>query len=218
MGGRAKAVYRRHPQGPIPEITASIREATGDGHLDVAVITHEHQDHVNGITEKNFAGITIGQTWLAWTEKRGDRLADKLRREYEDKLLGLIAARNRLAAANEATRAQKIDEFLEFELGGDLETSDPVGRAALLAAAGDPANSANKRAMKLFRDQAADGVRFLRPHEEVFGVPGASNARVYVLGPPRDRGAVDEGRKLRLRPVPVRKAVRRAEGWSAQGR
>src|SRR5262245_4821195 len=30
----------------IKDITAHIRAATG-GHIDVAVITHEHQDHVN---------------------------------------------------------------------------------------------------------------------------------------------------------------------------
>ena len=31
------------------DITQNIRDATG-GHIDVAVITHEHQDHVNGIS------------------------------------------------------------------------------------------------------------------------------------------------------------------------
>jgi hypothetical protein len=28
---------------------------------------------------------------------------------------------------------------------------------------------------------------YLRPGDPVFGVPGASDARVYVLGPPRDK-------------------------------
>ena len=61
----------------IKDITTSIREACG-GHIDVAVITHEHQDHVNGITEKNFAGISIGEAWFAWTEDPNDDLANQL--------------------------------------------------------------------------------------------------------------------------------------------
>src|SRR5262249_39207079 len=81
----------------IREITKNIREATG-GHIDVAVITHEHQDHVNGITKANFEGITIGEAWFAWTEDPTDDLANELRKKFKDKLLGLVAARNRLAA------------------------------------------------------------------------------------------------------------------------
>ena len=71
----------------VKEITASIRKATG-GHIDVAVITHEHQDHVNGISAANFDGVTIGETWMAWTEDPEDDLANGLRRQFKDKLLG----------------------------------------------------------------------------------------------------------------------------------
>ena len=75
------------PPTNIKDITESIRISTG-GHIDVAVITHEHQDHVNGITEKNFEGITIGETWFAWTEDPEDDLANSLRKLFKDKLLG----------------------------------------------------------------------------------------------------------------------------------
>ena len=71
------------------EIWENIRSATG-GHIDVAVITHEHQDHVNGITVKNLGDITIGETWLAWTENPEDDLANHLRKIYRDKLVGLV--------------------------------------------------------------------------------------------------------------------------------
>ena len=64
------------------EITDNIREATG-GHLDVAIITHEHQDHVNGINEKNFQGIKISEAWFAWTEDPDDELAKQLRKDYK---------------------------------------------------------------------------------------------------------------------------------------
>jgi len=95
------------------EITQNIREATG-GHIHVAVITHEHQDHVNAITETNFKDIKIDRTWLAWTENPNDKVANDLRKTYKDKLLGLIAARNQLAAAGDDDRRKKIDTFLAF--------------------------------------------------------------------------------------------------------
>jgi beta-lactamase superfamily II metal-dependent hydrolase len=168
----------------IADITKSIREATG-GHIDVAVITHEHQDHVNGITEAHFAGITIGETWLAWTEDPKDGIANKLRETFKDKLLGLLAARNRLAAAGDTDQAARIDEFLAFELGGDSE--DDAAPAALLGAAGgDVSQSMNKKSMKVFKDLAQNGVKYIRPHEEILAIPGAKDVRVFALGPPRD--------------------------------
>ena len=186
----------------VKEITANIVEATGDGHLDVAIITHEHQDHVNGITESNFKNITIGQTWLAWTEKAGDPVADGLRRTFRDKLVGLVAARNRLAADGDAGQVKVIDDFLEFEWGGGEENKDGDQKfdvnavtaqlkGAMLGAAGaDAALSMNKRSMKVFKDRARDGVKYLMPHEEIRKVPGAKNARAFSLGPPRNEGQI----------------------------
>ena len=48
------------------KITDNLRDATA-GHIDVAIITHEHQDHVNAITATHFTGFTIGEAWFAWT-------------------------------------------------------------------------------------------------------------------------------------------------------
>jgi hypothetical protein len=123
------------------EIVDNIKTATG-GHIDVAVITHEHQDHVNGITDKHFAGIEIGEAWFAWTENPVDDLANDLRKKFKDKLLGLVAARNRLAAAGgEDKRVEMIDELLAFELGGEDERiSIPAAMALLGAANGESMN------------------------------------------------------------------------------
>ncbi|CAA9306821.1 MAG: hypothetical protein AVDCRST_MAG68-1072 [uncultured Gemmatimonadetes bacterium] len=173
------------------EITASIRQATG-GHIHVAVITHEHQDHVNGITDENFAGITIGETWLAWTEDRNDPIANRLRTQFDDQLLGLLAARERLAA--DEVRAGNIDRYLAAEIGGgDDDFADDGGFAGLLAAAkSDPAQSRNKQSMKLLRERAENGVKFIRPHEEIMALPGAPDVRVFALGPPRDEERLED--------------------------
>jgi len=169
----------------IEEIATSIKDATG-GHLDVAVITHEHQDHVNGITEANFQGITIGETWFAWTEDPNDEMANDLRKKFKDQILGLLAARNRLAVEGAHDQVSKIDDFLAFELGGDEEKFDAASAAKLLGAAGDPAKSKNKQSMKLFKDRAANGVKYIRPHEELLTIPGAKDLRIFAMGPPRD--------------------------------
>lgn len=170
----------------IKEITASIGAATG-GEIDVAIITHEHQDHVNGITAANFKNIKIAENWLAWTEDPRDPLANQLRDQFKDKLLGLIAARNRLAAAGDDEQAEHLDEFLAFELGGDDE-GNPFSIAdaqqLLGAAAKDPLDSMNKKSMKVFKDLAGGTPKFLKPHDEIYSVPNAAKARVFVLGPP----------------------------------
>jgi beta-lactamase superfamily II metal-dependent hydrolase len=172
----------------IKGITRNIREATG-GYIDVAVITHEHQDHVNGITEANFAGISIGEAWFAWTEDPGDDVANDLRKKFKDKLLGLLAARNRLAAVGDAGQVQRMDEFLAFELGGDEDAPFDADTAAqLLGAAGSAGQSMNKRSMKVLKDLAKKnrGIKFIRPHEKILTLPNSKDVRVFALGPPRD--------------------------------
>jgi beta-lactamase superfamily II metal-dependent hydrolase len=173
----------------IAKITNNIRLATG-GRLDVAVITHEHQDHVNGITETNFKGIAIAETWLAWTEDPDDEIANGLRTAFNDKLLHLVAARNRLAAVGSSEQTKRIDDLLEFELGWDSESGSMPAAGELLAAAGDPSKSMNKNAMKVFKDRSK--TKYIRPHEEILTIPRAKDVRIFALGPPRDAEKIED--------------------------
>jgi len=164
----------------VDKIAKNIREATG-GHIHVAVITHEHQDHVNGITKTHFKGITIGETWLAWTEDPEDDLAKGLRKAFGDTLLELVAARNRLAADDSSEQLKRIDQLLELELGWDCKAGNTPLDGELFAASG----SSNKNSMKLFKDLSKNTVRFIRPHQEILTIPGAKNdLRIFALGPP----------------------------------
>lgn len=169
----------------IREITRHICEATG-GHVDVAVITHEHQDHVNGITADNFEGLTIGELWMAWTEDDHDDLANALRAKFRDQLLGLAAAQSMLLRAADDDRAQRIGDVLAFELGGDADQAGAADVEAFVAAADDPSRSKNKTSIKLFKTLAQNRLRCLRPHEAIMTIEGADPLRVFVLGPPRD--------------------------------
>jgi hypothetical protein len=171
----------------IDQIVADIAVAT-DRHLDLVVVTHEHEDHVNGFWRRNdppFAGFRIDEAWMAWTEDPGDDVANALRRKHGDVLVRLATARNRLAASpGAASTVRRIDALLASELG--LDGAGPLGGPALAAAAKNPAGWTNKQAMKFVKDEAAKhrGTEFLRPGSAPRMVPG-SGVRAFVLGPPR---------------------------------
>ena len=79
----------------VKEIGAHIIATTG-GFVDVAIVTHEHQDHVNGLTSGNFPGLKVGKVWFAWTENPTDDIANQLRKKFKDRLLGMIDTRANL--------------------------------------------------------------------------------------------------------------------------
>jgi hypothetical protein len=69
------------------------------GFVDVSIVTHEHQDHVNGLTSENFPGLKVGKVWFAWTENPTDDIANQLRKKFKDRLLGMIDTRDKLILA-----------------------------------------------------------------------------------------------------------------------
>ena len=173
----------------VKEIGAHIIKTTG-GFVDLGVVTHEHQDHVNGLTSGNFPGLKVGKVWFAWTENPKDDLANQLRKKFKDRLLGLIDSRAGLLGLGKSDAAETLEWYLEFELG---EGPDGFNGLQHLAAAGkDPARSANKVAMKFLRDCAPGDPEYLYPHQKVLTVPGATKARAFVLGPPHDIDKIDD--------------------------
>ncbi|MBE9637371.1 hypothetical protein [Salipiger mangrovisoli] len=175
----------------LDEVVNDIAAATAN-RLDVVAVTHEHQDHVNGL--KKFAGFAISEAWFAWTEDPDDPLAKEFRARHQDQLLGLIEARNQLqmlagAEAEGRAAVSRLDQLLELEIGNDVLLPEMLPPAPVqvlgFGAAADPANSQNKQAMKVIKD-AAGIHRFLSPHAPSFVLPGSKGVRIYVLGPPRD--------------------------------
>ncbi len=176
-----------HRQG-IGKIVDHIGEATNH-RLDLVIITHEHQDHVNGIWKKNdpyFGGFEIEEAWLAWTESPTDELAKELRKRHKDQLLGLVEARQKLALAvgDDDPAVGRVDSFLSLELGGGR---DAFNLNVMRAAAKDPRKSKNKQGLKLIKDKASEhsGVRYLSPGGAPRPVPATAGVRAFVLGPPR---------------------------------
>lgn len=183
------------PVENIDETVKHIGESTNH-HLDLVVITHEHQDHVNGFWKKQdpyFKDFKIEQAWLAWTEDPADDLANDLRTRHKDQLLSLVEARQRLALAvgeNDAA-VKRLDSFISLEFGGE---DDQFSLEALRAAAKDPSKSTNKQAIKLVKDKASEnqGVRYLSPGGTPLEVEGTAGIRAFVLGPPRDENLLKD--------------------------
>jgi len=173
----------------IGDVVEHLHDACG-GRLDLAILTHEHQDHLNGIWKSSdpyFEDFEIEEAWVAWTEDPDDELANELRRRHKDQLLGLVAARQELALAVGAgdPSVSRLDSLLGLELGGGGEA---LNWAEMLAAAQDPEKSVNKQAMKLVKDKAAArrGCRYLSPGGAPLPLVGSAGVRAFILGPPAD--------------------------------
>jgi hypothetical protein len=160
-----------------------------NGFVDVAIVTHEHQDHVNALTPTNFPGLKVGKVWFAWTENPKDDIANALRKKFKDRLLGLIDARASLMGAGHSKDAEDVEWYLEFELGEDVGKFNGQQHAA--AGGKDPAKSVNKVAMKFLADCAPGDPEYLYPHKGL-AVPEAASARAFVLGPPREIDKIDD--------------------------
>lgn len=190
----------------IGEIVNDIHGATG-GVIDVVVVTHEHQDHVNGFARKKsgtpiFDKISFRQCWLAWTEDGGDDLANALRDRFRDTLVTLAFAQEKVSAlAGAQDLKHRLSDILGTEIGDD-DTENEEGaevvkafRAAkrkepFAASSGLAASSikgiTNKKAIRYLRNRAIDGVKFLRPDRAPKSLPDVKDLKVYALGPPRN--------------------------------
>jgi len=193
----------------IDTIIDDINEATG-GHIDVVIVTHEHQDHVNGFAKKKnrknlFDKIkSIGQIWLAWTEDETDDLANALRNRFSDTLLTLAFAQEEVAGLLDADKLhERLSDLIGTEIGDEGTTpasgkegaallknfrqarkDNPLAAAPVLAA-GSIKGITNKRAIKYLRDRA-EGETFLSPDQPPEELPNVKDLKVYALGPPRD--------------------------------
>lgn len=192
------------PGNTIDKVIKHIGEATGN-HLDVVLITHEHEDHVNGFLAKSprartrrcWDAIAVDQLWLAWTEDGDDELANELRERFDDTLLGLIDAAGQFALTpGRADALGRIEELLAFETGAENPSAELKSAAEDLRAkdAGLSerdslvlalAGRKNKEAMQYMRGKVGGPPVFLRPDQGPYALEGVDGIRIFALGPPR---------------------------------
>lgn len=186
--GSQKFIHKDYKKG-IGEFVKHIGEST-DNVIDLMIITHEHQDHVNGIWKKKnpyFQNITVKKLWLAWTENPDDDLANEIRIKYKDELLGLISATNSMSLHMNKDHPvlNRLEDMLSLELGGERES---LSKRELLSAAADPSKSMNKQSIKYVKDKARehDGISYLKPGGKALEVGESTGIKAYILGPPKN--------------------------------
>ena len=164
-------------------VTDDIVAVTG-GTLDLLVVTHEHWDHISGFSQAQdvFLGsadgktqpkLTIKKIWMAWTEKRGDKLADDLdkglkKRSEAFAKLAKDVATNPPFGADVGTMMGGLEAFI-----GPLEDN-------ALAVGG---KTLTGRAI-MERLKGVAPTEYREPGETL-PLPTAVPLRAHVLGPPR---------------------------------
>jgi Metallo-beta-lactamase superfamily len=211
-------VHKRQTDGParLAQVLKSLVASTGS-HIDVVVATHEHADHLSGFVQKGSPfltnEVTIGEVWLAWTEKLGDQQADTLRRKRgaAQRLIdkAVEEARNRAGRGLDGPGfANRLEGLTDFDQPPDDSVDadavqkcvDDLKDSSVLctdtAAAGGPVAMAKRSAKKTKPSSNELALRLLAltvgdnrtKHCEpgkVRVVEDVKNFRAYVLGPPR---------------------------------
>jgi hypothetical protein len=208
-------VHKRQTDGParLTQVLNSLVSSTG-GRIDVVVATHEHADHLSGFVQKGSPfltnGVNIGEVWLAWTEKHGDRQADTLRRKRGaaqrviDK--ALEEARQRAGRGlNGPGLAKRLEDLTDFDRppdgsvdladveqcvvalnGGPLSSAEPASPLGMAKRSAKKIRaSSNELALALLARTVGDNrTRYCEPGK-VRVLEGVADFRAYVLGPPR---------------------------------
>jgi hypothetical protein len=156
----------------VRKVVANLKDET-DSKIDIIVATHEHWDHISGFhqAEDLFRTFDVGEVWVAWTEDGNDAFARGLKEKRSRALaaLGMAESRLRLAGREDADNA--LSGLLGFF--GDTTGARLQKAAAVLKALGRDGKS----------------IRYREPGEAPIELPGL-NARIFVLGPPRDKEAI----------------------------
>ena len=176
-----------------------LKKFVGSKGIDLLIVSHEHQDHVNGFKkcEDLFDEIPIREAWFAWTEDPKDPTG-KAKELLEKRKKLRIAFRNAMEAYS--FRVEEIEKcFLEDAKCGYIKKANNSFLNGLRTLADINLNiddeSLNKESLsgmiailsKLKRDKAK--IVYRNPGEMV-KFEGAPGLKFYILGPPMDKGSV----------------------------
>ncbi len=174
----------------LPEVIADIDKTT-NGHLHLVVATHQHQDHLSGISRLSdqfspTKGKHIDHVWMAWTEDPKDALAKKLTKSRDDMAIAVKASAQALrASGSDDETAMAVESLLGFfgENSVTLPAAGQVGGATFMAAA--------TNSMDIARNLAKQAA-YRNPGEPAIELDWLPGFRFYILGPPRDLDAIHD--------------------------
>jgi hypothetical protein len=174
----------------------NLADSLSDKTIDLLVITHEHNDHVNGFDKcyDIFKGLTIKEAWFAWTEEPGDPTgaAAVLKQKQQKMKMGL---RNAMAALDKRQQAFKNDKshnayripleenHAAFLLGMDTLASINLSDDA------EESSLPGMRKIKALLKEKKTTIKYLSPGHS-FPMPQLPGLTFHVLGPPAGRDAI----------------------------
>ncbi len=183
-------------QGSKARLTPYIKDLKSyvDNHVNILLITHEHQDHVLAFQRCKdlFTNdFTIDQIWLAWTENEQAKVVKEWKEDYGQKKRALGIAARQLQDIIEDPDYQKqfeADRFSMDMLGARKSFSKVLsGFAELHMSRVNKVYTGGLKGMEIVKNELSNNnIRYCEPGEIIENIQNAPGIKVYILGPPRD--------------------------------
>jgi hypothetical protein len=227
-------VHSRQTDGPkrLLQVMNDLAAATGK-QLDVVVATHEHADHLSGFVQKGSPflrdDLEIDELWVGWTERRGDRQADDLRKKRGSAGKVIEKAVEKARQRAESGLAEQLLLLTDFERPAEGSIDREAAKKAIRDLA---TRSLDQKAVfasvtrEFFADSGAElgaakgtrkepssnelalGLLAVKARQTTYcepgmtpplSIPGVPAARVYVLGPPRNEKLLHKDQPAKVR-------------------
>jgi hypothetical protein len=163
--------------------------------IDLLVVTHEHQDHVNGFQKcaEIFSTIIVKQAWFAWTEhpEDPDGEAAELQKKRKTIKSALGSAVSEIGRQERNVQQLISDSPFSFELRAaresfvqGLNSLASINLNEGMAITGEPL--AGMKKIKEILEKQKTKIRYLNPGSTVRldDLPGIN---FHILGPPKNR-------------------------------
>jgi len=168
--------------------------------IDLLIVTHEHNDHVNGFDKcyDIFKGLTIKEAWFAWTEDPSDPTgaAAALKQKQQKMKMGLQNAMKALEKSRQAFLADQTHNAyripLEENHAAFLMGLDTLSSINLPG--DDKPSLPGMRKIKQLLEEKKVKTRYLTPGDS-FPLTQLPGLTFYVLGPPTSRDAISKDGK-----------------------
>lgn len=168
--------------------------------IDLLVVTHEHNDHVNGFDKcyDIFKGLTIKEAWFAWTEDPDDPTgaAAALKQKQQKMKMGLRNAITALDKNHQAFLKNKTHSAYKIPLA-DNHAAFLIGLDTLSSInlpEDDKPSLPGMRKIKQLLSEKKVRTRYLTPGD-CFPLPQLPGVIFSVLGPPTSRDAISKDGK-----------------------
>lgn len=213
----------------LQDLVTYIQGTDGKGVLDLLVVTHEHQDHVNGFAKcpDLFELLTIKEAWFAWTENPEERtgLVKQLKNKEAALKVGFKKAMAELGNRRSQAEKDLASEFYQPAIiaGNDAFLEGLRTLADVNLEEANPQKGESLAGMVKIKDilkKHKVKTAYLMPGE-VRKVEGAAGVNFYVLGPPVARGAIfkegKEGRDVYHKRFALRESALAATAFNILG-